>query len=127
MRYGTAISPRVCKTRFAAPTPLTGVPLSGSSAVGDCSHNPWHNRSPRMTDSVPSAVRSLRRHHLAWLRRECHAPIIAQLDDLWVRRMVTNFLAAGVPLVSRRQPESEGESSMRWRFVAVGMPLPPSQ
>jgi phosphoribosyl-dephospho-CoA transferase len=41
--------------------------------------------------------------------------------------MVTNFLAAGVPLVSRRQPESEGESSIRWRFIAVGMPLPPSQ
>jgi phosphoribosyl-dephospho-CoA transferase len=114
------------------------------NAAGACSRSLSRKKLPAMTNPVSARrliasdregsalselpdLRGLRRHHLLWVRPEYHASISAQTDDATLRGLVTEFLAAGWPLVMRRQSDGDCEPLRQSRSIAVGMPLPPSQ
>jgi phosphoribosyl-dephospho-CoA transferase len=75
-------------------------------------------------DSALAELRDVRRHDLVWVAPEDHAAICAQVADLAVRCVARDFLAAGWPLVIRRQPDVDRQQP---QSLAVGMPLPPSR
>ena len=74
-----------------------------------------------------SDLRDLHRHWLVWVAPDHHAAISSQVGSPGLRVPVRDFLAAGWPLVVRRQTGIDGEHVARGSSIAVGMPLPPSQ
>jgi phosphoribosyl-dephospho-CoA transferase len=72
-------------------------------------------------------VRRLRRHHLVWVAPDHHPALAGAVTDPALREAVAALLAAGSPLVVRRQPPLDGASSASSPTLALGMPLPPAQ